>query len=93
MSTDDRARIVDVFNETASTASTVWLVWAYLDLRPTASSDGHRRTIRRLDQTPARPPKVDAEMREFLVMLVEEAPTITLKDNGLKTIWPQSLFV
>ena len=37
-----------------------------------------------------RPPKLDAEMRDFLVMLVEDLPTVTLRELNtlLRNTWP-----
>ena len=47
------------------------------DVQPRARSGG-------------RPPKLDAEMRDFLVMLVEELPTVSLRELNatMRNTWP-----
>ena len=94
---NDRRRIIDAFTDGEDYVECAERLGAR---RSTANSIVRRHqdtgSIATVDRRKGgRPGKMDGEMRDFILQLVEEAPTITLKEmnNIMRATWPHKQHV
>ena len=88
---EDRQRIVDAFRDGTDYVACA----AHLGVRRGTAYSIVRRfqatgTVAAAARTGGRPAKMDSEMKDFCMLLIEELPSITLREMNrlLRTTWP-----